>query len=232
MDAAFVLGMLGLGLASGVHCAGMCGGIVVAFSARQQPLLPGRTILRRQAAFNAGRITSYAAAGALAGGAAHLLSALPLQAALYVAANVLLMLVGLQLAGWSAPARAIEALGAPLWRRLQPLAVRLTPGKTLAQAYSAGAVWGWLPCGLVYGALAAAAASGDAARGALGMAAFGLGTLPWLLAAGLAAARLRVWLSARAFRLAAGFLVLGFGAWGLARAAAISETVRAVILCF
>ena len=232
MDAAFVLGMLGLGLVSGVHCAGMCGGIVVAFSARQQPLLPGRTILRRQAAFNAGRITSYAAAGALAGGAAHLLSALPLQAALYAAANILLMLVGLQLAGWSAPARWIEALGAPLWRRLQPLAIRLTPGRGFAQAYAAGAVWGWLPCGLVYGALAAAAASGDPARGALGMAAFGLGTLPWLLAAGMAAARLRTWLSARASRLAAGFLVLGFGAWGLARAAAISDTVRAAILCF
>jgi sulfite exporter TauE/SafE len=233
VDAAFVLGMLGLGLVSGVHCAGMCGGIVIAFSARQQqPLLPGRTILRRQAAFNAGRITSYAAAGALAGAAAHLLSALPLQTALYVAANILLMLVGLQLAGWSAPARWVEALGAPLWRRLQPLAIRLTPGGSLAQAYGAGALWGWLPCGLVYGALAAAAASGDPARGALGMAAFGLGTLPWLLAAGAAAAQLRTLLSARAFRLVAGGLVLGFGAWGLARAAAISETVRATILCF
>jgi len=64
------------------------------------------------------------------------------------------------------------------------------------------------------------------------MAAFGLGTLPWLLAAGLAAARLRAWLSARAFRLSAGGLVLGFGAWGLARAASISEAVRATFLCF
>jgi uncharacterized protein len=231
VDTALALGMLGLGLVSGVHCAGMCGGIVVAFSSRQ-PLLPARALWHRQAAFNAGRITSYAVAGTLAGGAAHLLSALPLQAALYIAANFLLILVGLQLAGWAAPARWIEALGAPLWRRLQPLAVRLTPGNNLAQAYAAGAVWGWLPCGLVYGALAAAAASGDAARGALGMAAFGVGTLPWLLAAGVAAVRLRAWLSARAFRLAAGFLVLGFGAWGLARAAAISDTVRATFLCF
>jgi sulfite exporter TauE/SafE len=231
VDAAFVLGMLGLGLVSGVHCAGMCGGIVVAFSSRQ-PLLPARALWRRQAAFNAGRITSYAAAGALAGSAAHLLSALPLQTALYVAANIVLMLVGLQLAGWQAPARWIEALGTPLWRRLQPLAVRLTPGRSLAQAYGAGAVWGWLPCGLVYGALAASAASADPARGALGMAAFGAGTLPWLLAAGLAATRVRSWLSASAFRFAAGFLVLGFGAWGLARAASISETVRAGFLCF
>lgn len=231
MDAAFALGMLGLGLVSGAHCAGMCGGIVTAFSARQ-PLLPARAIWLRQSAFNAGRITSYAVAGALADGAAQVLSALPLQAALYALANFLLVLVGLQLAGFAAPARWIEALGAPLWRRLQPLAVRLTPGWSPAQSYAAGAVWGWLPCGLVYGALAAAAASGDPARGALGMAAFGLGTLPWLLVAGAAAAQLRRWLSARAFRLTAGGLVLGFGAWGLARAAAVSETVRAAILCF
>jgi len=230
VEAAFALGMLGLGLVSGVHCAGMCGGIVVAFSARQ-PLLPARAIWLRQAAFNAGRITSYAAAGALAGAAAQLLSALPLQAALYAVANLFLVLVGLQLAGWAAPARWIEALGSPLWRRLQPLAARLTPGWTPVQSYAAGAVWGWLPCGLVYGALAAAAASGDPARGAIGMAAFGLGTLPWLLAAGAAASRLRAWLSARAFRLAAGGLVLGFGVWGIARAAALPEAIRATFLC-
>jgi sulfite exporter TauE/SafE len=222
MDAAFAVGLLGLGLVSGAHCAGMCGGIVTAFSARQ-PLLPARALWRRQAAFNA---------GAAAGGLAQLFSTLPLQSALYLLANLLLVLVGLQLAGWSAPARWLEALGAPLWRRLQPLAVRLTPGWSLAQSYAAGAVWGWLPCGLVYGALALAAASGDPLRGALGMAAFGLGTLPWLLAAGALATQLRLWLSARAFRLAAGGLVLLFGVWGLARAAAISDTVRAAILCF
>ena len=65
----------------------------------------------------------------------------------------------------------------------------------------------------------------------IGMAAFGLGTLPWLLAAGAAASRLRAWLSARAFRLAAGGLVLGFGVWGIARAAALPEAIRATFLC-
>jgi hypothetical protein len=230
VDSAFALAMLGLGLVSGVHCAGMCGGIVVAFSARQQPLLPGRALVRRQAIFNAGRITSYAAAGALAGALAGA-AALPLQTALYILANAVLLLVGLQLAGWRAPLRALEALGAPLWRRLQPLAARLTAASGLAPAYAAGVVWGWLPCGLVYGALAAAAASGSPARAALGMAAFGAGTLPWLLASGFAAARLRAWLSARAFRLAAGGLVLGFGAWGLARAAELPGAIRAVLFC-
>jgi sulfite exporter TauE/SafE len=50
------------------------------------------------------------------------------------------------------------------------------------------------------------------------MAAFGLGTVPWLLAAGVAAARSRSWMSRRAVRLGVGGTVLGFGAWGLAHA--------------
>jgi len=228
---AYLLALLGLGLVSGVHCAGMCGGIVVAFSARPRPLLGARALALRQIVFNAGRITSYAAAGALAGAAAHLLGALPLQGALYVVANVVLVLVGLQLAGWSRPLRALEALAAPLWRRLQPLAARLTAGRGLPAAYGAGLAWGWLPCGLMYGALAAAAASGSGERAALGMAAFGIGTLPWLLAAGSLAARLRAWLSARAFRLAAGGLVLGFGAWGLARGGELTGAIRAALYC-
>ena len=228
----FLIAMLGLGLVSGVHCAGMCGGIVVAFTARAQPLLAAGEMARRQVAFNAGRVTTYAAGGALAGAATHLLSALPLQTALYVLANVVLLFVGLQLAGWGAPLRFVESLGAPLWRRLQPHAARLTSARGPAAAYAAGLVWGGLPCGLVYGALAAAATSGDPARAALGMAAFGLGTAPWLLASGLAALRLRAWLSARTFRLAAGGLVLGFGAWGLARAAELPGAVRAAFLCF
>jgi sulfite exporter TauE/SafE len=81
-----------------------------------------------------------------------------------------------------------------------------------------GLLWGWLPCGLVYGALVAAAFAGSAEAGAAAMAAFGLGTLPWLLAAGVAAARVRDFLRLSAVRLAAGGAVLGFGAWGLAHA--------------
>jgi sulfite exporter TauE/SafE len=223
------LALVLLGLVSGVHCVGMCGGIVTAFTA-PQPLMPAKNLWRTQLAFNAGRIASYAAAGALAGllgSGAYAIAAAPAQAVLYAAANVMLVLIGLYLAGLSGAAAWIERLGAPLWRRLQPLAVRLRP-----HSFAAGAVWGWLPCGLVYGALAAAAASGSPARGAAAMLAFGLGTLPWLLAAGMAAMRLRGWVSQRAFRVAAGSLVLAFGAWGLARASGLPETLRQTILCF
>src|SRR5690606_3175467 len=83
----------------------------------------------------------------------------------------------------------------------------------------AGALWGWLPCAMVYSVLVTAMLSGSAASGAAVMAAFGLGTLPMMMALGLAGARLRGWIGLRAVRLACGALVLGFGLLGLARAA-------------
>lgn len=225
---ALPLALAATGFASGVHCVGMCGGIVCAFCANGGGV-------PRQLAFNLGRISSYAAAGAaagLAGGAgAWIAGALPAQTALYALANVMLLLVGLHLAGVGGWLARIESLGAPLWRRLQPLAARLLPARTPAQAYAAGLVWGWLPCGLVYGALAAAAFAGSPAAGALAMLAFGLGTLPNLLAAGLAAGRVRALAARRAVRIAAGSVVFGFGLAGFAHAAGVGEAIRRGLLC-
>jgi len=236
--------MLVTGFLSGVHCLGMCGGIVAAFGSLGAPTAvvvqtrrasPWRE-LARQLAFNAGRILSYTLAGALAGAlggaGATIAGALSWQVALYVLANLMLILVGLTLAGASAWLARIEALGAPLWRRLQPLAARLLPARTLPQSVAAGLVWGWIPCGLVYGALAVAVLAGSPERGALAMAAFGLGTLPNLLAAGLAAARLRSVAARRGVRLAAGGVVLGFGLFGLANAGVVAEGIRSGVLCF
>ncbi len=211
MEAAFLGAMAAMGLASGLHCVGMCGGIVAAFSTGREE----RWI--HAAAFNAGRVTSYAVAGTAAGAVGGLgWYASGGQSALYVLANVVLVFVGLHLAGLQSPMRWLERLGAPLWRRVQPFAVRFMQIRTLGGAYRAGLAWGWLPCGLVYGALVASAFAGSPQGGAAGMAAFGLGTAPWLLAAGVAAARLRAWMSLRAVRLGVGGTVLGFGVWGLA----------------
>jgi sulfite exporter TauE/SafE len=230
----FLGAMLLLGVASGLHCVGMCGGIVGAFSA-QQVLRSRREIVQRQLAFNFGRIASYAAAGALAGAAGSVAAyagfALPAQTALYVLANVVLVLIALHIAGVRNPLSSLEQLGMPLWRRIQPLAAKLLAAQGTPNAFAAGAAWGWLPCGLVYGALAAAAFAGSPARGALAMAAFGLGTLPYLLAAGFAAAPLRSLMRRRAVRLAAAAALLGFGTWGLARASGLADTVQHTLLC-
>jgi sulfite exporter TauE/SafE len=220
--------MFAAGLASGVHCVAMCGGIVAAFDSKRVILIRAKTDWGRRIAFNLGRISTYAAAGAAAGtlgAAAYASGVLPAQETLQVATCVMLIVVGLYLAGAGRPMSRIEALGLPLWRRIQPLAARLLPARTLTQSYAAGLAWGWLPCAMVYAALAAATFSGGAARGALGMAAFGLGTLPFLLAAGWLAARLRSW------RAAAGVAVLGFGVYGLANATAVGDGIRRGLLC-
>ena len=222
------------GLASGVHCVAMCGGIVAAFDS--QRVIPIRhagpgALWTHRLCFNAGRISTYAAAGALAGiagGAAYAAAALPAQAAWQIAASVLLILIGLHLASAGGKMGrllgALEPLGAPLWRRVQPVAARLLRPATPLRAYAAGLAWGWLPCAMVYAALVAAAAAGDALRGAAAMAAFGAGTLPFLLAAGWFAARLRAW------RYTAAAAIAGFGIYGLAHAGAL-EGLRRGLLC-
>jgi sulfite exporter TauE/SafE len=197
-----------LGLASGVHCVGMCGGFVAAFQGI--PIRKAETPQwRRLLTFNAGRITSYALAGAVAGVVGgQVAGLLEAQSALYVVANVMLIAIGLHLAGITSLS-PLERLGAPLWRRLQPFAAKALGGRS---AYVAGLLWGWIPCGLVYGALVAAAFAGSAPGGALAMAAYGLGTLPWLMASGMAF----TWLQKRTARAVAGAAVLAFGVYGLA----------------
>jgi sulfite exporter TauE/SafE len=225
----FLVGLLG-----SVHCAGMCGGIVGALSLAPARLRPGTPVIALRAAetpppatrtlaYNAGRIASYAAAGALAGGlagGAARWSALPLlQGAAYVAANLLLVALGLWLMdAWHGVAR-IEAVGRRLWQHVAPLLRRVGPPDTGGRMFVAGALWGWLPCAMVYSVLVTAMLSGSASQGAAVMLAFGLGTLPMMMALGLAGARLRKWLRLKALRLACGATVLGFGLLGLARAA-------------
>ena len=228
-----------LGLASGVHCIGMCGGIVAAFTApntvRGPRDLPAAPPLKLLALFNAGRVSAYTLAGAIAGflGSAGAFAArmVDVQVVFYVFANLMLVAIGLYLAGLSPVLARLEALGAPLWRRLQPIAVRFLPANTPLRALVAGSLWGWLPCGLVYGMLATAVATGSVAGGALTMLAFGLGTVPNLMAAGLALTRLRKLAARRGVRLVAGGVVLGFGLVGLARAADLGEALRRGLLC-
>jgi hypothetical protein len=157
--------------------------------------------------------------GALLGGlaGAALLRAHPLQIGLYLLANGMIIALGLYLAGLSAFVTHIERLGQPIWRQLQPLTRRLLPIRHPGQAILAGAVWGWVPCGLVYSASLSALASGHALGGALVMLCFGLGTLPNLLAMGLFAEALRARLQQKSVRTVAGLAVSLLGAAEIAR---------------
>ncbi len=224
---AFLVGLLG-----GVHCVGMCGGIAMSLSGAGSASLPAWQL---HAGYNLGRIASYSLAGAIAGavgGSGMLLrEVLPVQLAFYVLANVLLVGLGLYLGGWSHLVARLEVPGRWLWRRVQPRIAPLLPADSLPKALAVGALWGWLPCGLVYSLLATALLAGSAAGGALVMFAFGLGTLPNLVAAGMALNRLQTVFRARVVRQLAGVGVASFGLVGLARAADLGEHIRRGLLC-
>ncbi len=211
----FLVGLLG-----GTHCVGMCGGLVSALSFK----LPGsRAQLPYHGAASAGRIVSYMAAGCIAGalgaGTLAFRHFLPVEEILYLVANGMLILLGLYLANLWRVLVHLERAGGMLWRRLQPLMGRFVPIASWPQAFAAGLVWGWLPCGLVYNVLVSALASGSPWRGALLMGAFGLGTAPNLLAMGVFARELGRLVRNAKVRLGAGLLIAGFGALGLFRLA-------------
>jgi len=218
--AAFVAGAL-----SGLHCLAMCGGFVALLSSRpagSAPLRPAAQLAWRQLPSNLGRVATYALLGAVAGGvgAAALGAAqwLPLQRALYAVANVFMLAVGVAIAGRTAEIAWMARVGSALFARFTPAIRPLMQRDSVAARALLGMIWGLVPCGLIYGMLPIALFSGSAAAGAAVMLAFGLGTLPNLVAAGFVAARARTWLASRALRYAAAALLIGFALVGLARA--------------
>ncbi len=206
-----------LGFFGGGHCAGMCGGLSSAFVLQLPPNLnrAGLIIL-----LNLGRVGSYVLIGLILGLVGQVGISLDetrwLQNILYVAANVLLLLLGLYLAGISSMATKIEGLGRPVWKHLNPVLNKLLPIRSVPACFAVGMLWGWLPCGLVYSASLYALGSGNAWHGGLYMLAFALGTLPNLLAMGFFAAQLKSFLQNRKVRFIAGLLVAAWAVWRLA----------------
>lgn len=161
-----LLSALVLGLLGGGHCIGMCGGLMGALTLA----IPAEQRQRRLGlllAYNLGRIASYGLAGLLIGAAGWTLASGPAATALRLLAGLLLIAMGLYLAGWWSGLTRIEGIGRLLWRRLEPLARRLLPVRNAPRALLLGALWGWLPCGLVYSTLLWAASQGDALDSAL-----------------------------------------------------------------
>src|SRR5690554_6693278 len=210
--AVFLVGLLG-----GTHCVAMCGGIVGALSVQ----MPGRSTRQWpiHLAYNLGRITTYTALGVFAGavGSAGMLfgDVLPVQLALYVAANVMLILLGLYLTGVTQLLAPLERAGGVLWRRIQPYTARFLPARSVGRALPLGLLWGFLPCGLVYSVLTASLMTGSAVRGGTLMLVFGLGTLPNLMLAGMLFKRFRDFTHNTRVRFIAGMIVMGFGLFGL-----------------
>lgn len=199
-----------LGLFSTVHCIAMCGSVIGALtlSLPAEVRESQRRMLPYVFNYNIGRIISYAMAGTIVGLISTPLTQLNAHWLLRILSVLVMISMGLYLAGWFPKFARAERLGTPIWRLLQPIGQKLLPVRSYSQAFLLGMVWGWLPCGLVYAALAVAATAGDPVRGGLVMLAFGAGTLPAVMGAGLFTGMLASLARSKKLRQAAGVLII------------------------
>ncbi len=227
VSSAFIAGLMG-----GAHCAAMCGGIVGIVSGQRSG---GRGQWPHALAYNGGRIFSYVSAGALVGalgqGGLALRGGPLAQQMLMLLAGAMLLLMALYIAGFTPIARGLEAAGSVLWRRVQPWSRSFLPADTVPRALGLGVVWGWLPCGMVYAVLLTALATADARHGALVMLAFGLGTLPNLLALALLSGQFRKFAALRPVRVATAILIGGIGMFGILKATQPAAFASDGLLC-
>ncbi len=184
-----------LASAGSVHCIGMCGGIssALTFSIPEQRR-QGKSLWGWQLLFGAGRVSTYVVLGSLAGALGKVLLEWlpgPSMAIGLALSGVLMLLLSGYLLGRGVLLKKLEGIGTGLWRRLQPLTRRLLPVDHPAKALALGGLWGLLPCGLVYTALALAITSGTALAGALVMLCFGAVTVMPVATTGVIASQLQ-----------------------------------------
>ena len=204
---AFVIGLIGSG-----HCIGMCGGISTMLTSSLGQSSQSRA-LQLSIGYHTGRIASYSLFGAIAGftGAVSIKQlGLPLTV-LQIIAGIFLVLLGLYIGQWYMGLTKIEAIGKRLWQRLSPLNQKLLPVDSLRKSLGLGALWGWLPCGLVYSTLTWSIASGSTLNGAMVMFFFGLGTVPALLTVSLGIVNMKSLLSSKIFRQSMATILIIYG---------------------
>ena len=203
-----------MGLFSSIHCIGMCGSIIGTLTLSLKPEIRNNksTLLPFIFNYNLGRICSYTIAGFLVGFAQSLLI-LPLDdnaghRILQLFSACIMVSAGFYIAGWFPHFAYIERIGTKMWKLLEPYGHKLIPVSNLSQAFLFGTVWGWLPCGLVYAALALAITTGDSYTAALTMLSFGIGTLPAVIGIGIMTNTLTTLSRNSSFKQAVGLLLV------------------------
>ncbi len=209
IDPAQAASAFALGLAGAGHCLGMCGGIAAALN------LGGQRSLAVTLSYHSGRISSYTLLGGLLGLAANSIDIAAWTMALRYLAGLLLIGMGLYIAGWWRGMALLERAGARLWQPVQRLSSRWLPVRRWPQGFALGLCWGLMPCGLIYSSLAWAATAQNAATSSLMMFLFGLGTLPAMLATSLGADQLQGFLRRRGLKLLIAVLLIASGVWTL-----------------
>jgi len=230
-----------LGLVSSLHCVTMCGPLVLSYGLP----LGGRKFSEQFLAhlsYNAGRILTYSALGAIAGlfggtvGFVGQLAGFENVAA--ITAGALMIVAGILMLDL-VPSRKLQKFNPLLYtsRFLKPLGSRIS-SNSIGSKFSLGLMLGFMPCGLIYAALLKSMATGTIVAGALTMTAFGLGTAVSLLGIGIFSSAIGAKIARYGNRLAAiSVLLLGLflvtrGVMPLMNAAhANSEQKEAVPAC-
>jgi uncharacterized protein len=166
-----------LGLSGSLHCAGMCGPLLLAMPFG---LGGGRATIGRIGLYHAGRIVAYATLGLLFGLAGKTLALAGLQQVLSIAAGIFVFVMAFMAWRFERAVAALPFLATWNGAIQRQIAAQMQQNGTFT-AFFLGFFNGLLPCGMVYAALAGAIAAGSPAEGALFMGAFGIGTLPLLL---------------------------------------------------
>jgi uncharacterized protein len=181
-------------------------------------------------------VTTYAALGAVVGGSGGALLAvgdlLAVQRVLFVVANVFLFALAMAIATDGKVVAPLQRVGAALFARVLPAVRPLLARDDAMSRYALGTIWGLVPCGLVYGVLPIALFAGGAIPGAFVMLAFGLGTVPNLLAAGWVVSRVRSKVNSRIVRFAGAALLAGFAVVGIGRALFWAPSALHGAFCF
>ncbi len=222
-----LLGPLAFGLVGSLHCLGMCGPLVLAYSLHLNPT--GQPRMRiwpksafHHAAFHAGRLFTYGLLGALAGALASLSGIQQAFAGLRtgatIAGGIIMLILGLGLLGLM-PARFFSM---PAWGSSNVFArqysSRLLTSYTAVSKFVLGFLSGFLPCMLSFAMIVKAAATGHIVTGFFTMLLFGLGTVPVLYGVGISASALSVKVRLAGERIA-GCMVIVMGAILILKAA-------------
>lgn len=203
-----------LGLGGSLHCVGMCGTIVTAFSfATKEKSFLQTTLTTLH--YNLGRVLTYCLLGVLAGFVSTLGDTLGFLNVLRTFAAILLIATGVYLLGWWNGILFLEKIGARVWQKIQPLSKKLNPSRSRLQATFSGMLWGLLPCGLVYSAIAIASAQGGISSGVLFMLAFGFGTLGPLMMMGIGFTRVSQWLRRPFVKITLASFMIAMGCWSI-----------------
>lgn len=241
MIAALVSAWL-VGVFGGFHCMAMCGGFSAAIATREKtlregssPLLPARAIVCQQLTSQAGRLMTYVLLGSIFGaiGAASMraIDLLPLQKTLYVVANLFLAVLALGVATRHTHGSWLQRAGttafSPILAMLRPLLRR----PDFVGRLALGMLWGLVPCAMVYSILPLALFAGGPLEGGAVLLAFGLGTLPNLLVAGVLFDRVHTLFGGTTMRRAAAGTLLAFAVAGIYRAVYMQDGLAHGAFC-